>query len=291
MKEVGLVGNAEREQLSRKMSGVLEKIRKRGSILVAMSGGVDSSLVALLAKMAVGDRAVAVTADSKTLPPGELEEAKRVAEEIGIRHVVVKVNELSNPDFVRNPPDRCYHCKKELILKLKEIAREHNLEAIVDGTNADDMKVHRPGAVALIENGVYSPLADVDLTKVEVRALAEMLGLPTADRPSMACLSSRFPYGREITEQGLRRVAEAERAIRGLVEVRELRVRDHGNLARIEVGRDERKLLFNTELLDLIAQKLKDLGFSYVTMDLQGYRSGSMDETLKEKTIPKPLKG
>jgi len=149
------------------------------------------------------------------------------------------------------------------------------------------MKVHRPGAMALIEGGVYSPMADAGLTKRDVRDLARMLGLPTADKPSMACLSSRFPYGQEITRDKLQKVCEAERLVRELTGVRELRVRSHGNLARIEVGKPERKLLFDERLMESIAKKLKCLGFTYVAMDLQGYRSGSMDEVLKEKIIPR----
>lgn len=278
---------AEEEFLRKKMKEVLNNLREQGSVLVALSGGVDSSLVALLAKKALGDKAVAVTADSLTLPPGELEEARRVAEEIGIRHIVVKVNELTNPSFAKNPPNRCYYCKKELISVLKRIAEENGLRIIVDGTNADDLKGHRPGALALIEEGIYSPLAKAGLTKADVRKLAKMLNLSTADKSSMACLSSRFPYGHEITESKLHRVAEAEKFIRRLVGVKELRVRDHGNLARIEVGKDERALLFDGQLMDLIVEKLKDLGFSYVTMDLMGYRSGSMDEVLEKKIIPK----
>ena len=276
----------ERQHLVRKMSEVVEKLKSKGSVLVAMSGGVDSSLVALLSKKALGSKAIAVTADSMTLPSGELQEAKRLAEEIGIEHIIIKVDETSNPNFVSNPPNRCYYCKKELILKLKDIARDRRMETIVDGTNADDMKVHRPGALALAESGVYSPLADAGLGKEDVRTLARMLGLPNADKPSMACLGSRFPYGEEITKDKLHLVAEAERLVRELTGVRELRVRVHGNLARIEVGREERGLLFDQGLMEVIAKKLKSLGFVYVTMDLLGYRSGSMDEVLKEKIIP-----
>ncbi len=286
MKETGLK-ESQKKHLTRKVERVLDRLRRRGSVLVAMSGGVDSSLVAFLARKAVGDNAVAVTADSVTLPPGELEESKKIAKEIGIRHVIVKADETSNPDFVRNPPNRCYYCKKEIISKLKQVAAKYELQAIVDGTNADDMKVHRPGAMALIEGGVYSPLSDAGLTKRDVRDLARMLGLPTADKPSMACLSSRFPYGQEITRDKLRKVCEAERLVRELTGVRELRVRSHGNLARIEVGKDERRLLFDEGLMESIAKKLKCLGFTYVAMDLQGYRSGSMDEVLKEKIIPR----
>lgn len=276
----------EEDILKMKMETIINKLKEKGSVLVAFSGGVDSSVVTALAYKALGNKALAITADSMTLPPGELQEAKEVAEEIGIRHIVIKVNELSNPIFARNPPDRCYYCKKELISELKRTAKEYSLNTIVDGTNAEDLESHRPGALALIEEEIYSPLADAGLTKADVRALAKMLNLSTAEKPSMACLSSRFPYGQEITEQRLHRVAEAEKFIKGLIRVKQLRVRDHGDLARIEIAKDKRKLLFKEQLMDLIAKKLKTLGFSYVTMDLLGYRSGSMDEVLKKKIIP-----
>ncbi|MEM3004173.1 MAG: ATP-dependent sacrificial sulfur transferase LarE [Candidatus Bathyarchaeia archaeon] len=281
---------AQKQYLSERMEEIIERIRSKGSVLVAMSGGVDSSLVALLSKKALGNKALSATADSPTLPPGELEEARRLAKEIGLEHIIIKVDETSNPTFVSNPPERCYHCKKELILKLKEIAEDRGIEVTVDGTNADDMKAHRPGALALAEAGVYSPLADAGLRKEDVRWLAKMLGLPNADRPSMACLASRLPYGEQITKGKLRLIAEAERLVRELTGARELRVRLHGRLARIEVGRHERNLLFSEDLMEDIAESLKSLGFVYVTMDLLGYRSGSMDEALEEKIIPETLK-
>lgn len=290
MEETGSSEDVQKQHLVNKMDEVLRNLRSKGSVLVAMSGGVDSSLVALLAKKALGSNTVAVTADSVTLPSGELEIARKLARQIGMEHLIIKVDETANPNFVRNPPERCYYCKKELIVKLKEIARDRRMETIVDGTNVDDMKVHRPGALALAESGVYSPLADAGLTKEDVRELARMLRLPNADKPSMACLGSRFPYGEEITKDKLRLVAEAEKLVRELTGVRELRVRVHGNLARIEVGKEERKLLFDGELMETIAKRLKSLGFLYVTMDLLGYRSGSMDEALDKKIIPRTLK-
>jgi uncharacterized protein len=273
-------------KLERKISKVQKNLKKHRSILVALSGGVDSSLAAFLAKKAVGNKAIAATADSLTLPSGELEESKKIAKKIGIKHIIIKIDETSNQDFTRNPPDRCYYCKKELISKLKEIALKHHLEVIIDGTNADDMNTHRPGALALAEEKVFSPLADAGLTKIEIRKIARMLGLPTAEKPSMACLSSRFPYGEEITRKRLHRIAEAEMFIRKLIGINVLRVRDHGSIARIEVNRNERKLLFNEKILDSIDKKLKNLGFNYVTMDLVGYRSGSMDEVLSRKIVP-----
>ncbi|MCW4043028.1 MAG: ATP-dependent sacrificial sulfur transferase LarE [Candidatus Bathyarchaeota archaeon] len=273
-------------KLERKIEKVQENLKKHRSILVALSGGVDSTLVAFLAKKAVGNKAIAVTADSMTLPLGELEESKKIAKKIGIKHLTIKIDETSNLDFTRNPPERCYYCKKELVSKLKEIAMKHHLEVIIDGTNADDVKTHRPGALALAEEKVISPLADAGLTKTEIRTIARMFDLPTAEKPSMACLSSRFPYGQEITENKINRVAEAEKFIRKLIGPKILRVRDHGSMARIEFGRNERKLLFDEKILDSINEKLKSLGFHYVTMDLLGYRSGSMDEVLSRKIVP-----
>jgi uncharacterized protein len=273
-------------KLERKIEKVQENLKKYRSVLVALSGGVDSTLVAFLAKKAVGNKAIAVTADSMTLPLGELEESKKIARKIGIKHLTIKIDETSNLEFTRNPPERCYYCKKELVSKLKEIAMKHHLEVIVDGTNADDMKTHRPGALAMTEENVISPLADADLTKTEIRTIARMFDLSTAEKPSMACLSSRFPYGQEITEKKIHRIAEAEKFIIKLIGPKVLRVRDHGSIARIEFGRNERKLLFDEKILDSINEKLKSLGFHYVTMDLLGYRSGSMDEVLSRKIIP-----
>jgi uncharacterized protein len=273
-------------KLKRKLEKVQENLKKHRSVLVALSGGVDSTLVAFLAKKAVGNKAIAVTADSMTLAPGELEESKKIAKKIGIKHLTIKIDETSNLDFTRNPPERCYYCKKELVSKLKEIAMKHHLEVIIDGTNADDMKTHRPGALALAEENVISPLADAGLTKTEIRTIARMFDLPTAEKSSMACLSSRFPYGQEITEKKIHRIAEAEKFIIKLIGPKVLRVRDHGSIARIEFGRNERKLLFDEKILDSINEKLKSLGFHYVTMDLLGYRSGSMDEVLSHKIVP-----
>lgn len=273
-------------ELEKKLEKVQENLKKHRSVLVALSGGVDSALVAFLAKKAVGNKAIAMTADSMTLPLGELEESKKIAKKIGIKHLTIKIDETCNIDFTRNPPERCYHCKKELVSKLKEIAMKHHLEVIVDGTNADDMNTHRPGALALAEENVISPLADAGLTKTEIRSIAKMFDLPTAEKPSMACISSRFPYGQEITEDKIHRISQAEKFISSLIGPKVLRVRDHGSIARIEFGRNERKLLFDEKILDSINEKLKSLGFHYVTMDLLGYRSGSMDEVLSHKIIP-----
>jgi len=266
--------------LHAKAEEALKMLRGFGNVLVAFSGGIDSSLVALLAKVAVGKRAVAVTADSPSLATSELEQARKLAEEIGIRHMVVRTEELDDPKYVSNPANRCYFCKKELSEKLKLVAAGLGVSVIVDGTNADDLVGHRPGAAALAEEGVRRPLSEVGMTKMEVRELSRLLGLPNFDKPSLPCLSSRIQYGQLITPERLQRVEKSENFIRQLTGVKELRVRDHGNLARIEVGRNERKLFFNETLLETIGNALRGFGFSYVCFDLLGYRSGSMNEEL-----------
>jgi uncharacterized protein len=267
-------------ELREKAESALKLLGSYGRTVVAFSGGIDSTLVAYLAKLSLGDGAIAVTAESPSLPSSELEEAKKLAKEIGIKHLVIKTEELEDPNYVANPANRCYFCKKELSIKLKQLAVELDYSFIVDGTNADDLQGHRPGAAALTEEGVKRPLADVGMTKPEIREVSRVLGLPNFDKPSMPCLSSRVQYGEIITPERLTRIEKSENFIRSITGVMELRVRDHGNLARIEVGRDERQVFFNDDTLDKIAAALRQYGFTYVSLDIVGYRSGSMNEQL-----------
>jgi len=270
-------------EVSEKFKALIDEIRGYGSVIVALSGGVDSSSVAAAAKIALNDKALAVTADSPTLPPAELDDAKRVADAIGISHAVIRIDELEDPNFAKNPTNRCYYCKKGLSTHLKALAAERGVTTILDGTNADDLRGHRPGAVALGEAGVLSPLAQLGFTKAEVRQLARWLGLSIHDKPATACLSSRIAYGQEITLERLSRVGEAEAFIKSLTGARQVRVRDHGEIARIEVAPEERRLFFDEGTMERVAEKLRSLGFTYVTLDLLGYRTGSMNAGVARK--------
>lgn len=267
--------------LSLRINELLNWFNDKGSILVAFSGGVDSTLLAKAAYMTLKEDAVAVTADSPSLPREELLEAKKLAAEIGIRHMVITTEELQNPDYIKNLPNRCYYCKKELFTKLNPLAAELGVQTVVDGTNADDLKGHRPGARAEEEEGIRRPLAELGFGKEEIRAISGILGLPTADKPSLACLSSRFAYGEMITLSGLSKVERAEEFIRKLTGVKQLRVRNHGDIARIEVGRDERHLFFDEQIMNKIDAKLRAFGFTFVAIDLAGYSAGSMNKKLQ----------
>jgi uncharacterized protein len=260
-----------------KMHSIVEAVKKRGSALIAFSGGVDSSVLAALAFRALGERALAVTAGTPTLAPEELDNAKKVAGDIGIKHILIFYDELEEPNFTKNPVDRCYYCKKGLIRKLKKIAKQHGINTIIEGTNYSDLKSHRPGHRAVTDEGIYNPYIDFCVTKEEIREMAREMNLSVADKPSMACLSSRFPYGQAITHDALKMVGDAEAYLRKMgFEV--VRVRHHGGIARIEIMPDEMQRFL--EMRDAVASKLIYLGFAYVTLDIKGFRSGSMDEVL-----------
>jgi uncharacterized protein len=254
----------------------------KGGVVIAFSGGVDSSTLAAVSHSVLGEKVVAVTAESPTYTPEELDEAKNVAKEIGIKLYVVETDELSNEDFSKNPENRCYYCKKELLKRLKKVANELGFKAVFEGTNFSDLTGHRPGfkVVKEMEN-VYSPWVDTRFTKEEIRVIARKMGLSVQNKPPLACLASRIPYNERITAEKLERIGKAEQIVKKITGVQQLRVRDHNGLARIEVGRDERKLFCNVEILDRILADLKRIGFKYVTLDLEGYRTGSMLLTLE----------
>ena len=254
-------------------------LREMGGAAVAFSSGVDSTFLLRVAHEELGDRVVAVTARSHTFPKRELDEAAAFCRSEGVRHEIVDSEELDIPGFTENPPDRCYHCKKELFGKLVAFAKANGLNAVLEGSNIDDDGDYRPGRRAIKELGVVSPLHDAGLTKAEIRTLSKRMGLSTADKPSFACLASRFPYGERITAEGLERVERAEQWLRGAgMGLAQLRVRSHGDMARIEVPPADIPGI--AARAEEVAAALKSFGFAYVALDLQGYRTGSMNEVL-----------
>jgi uncharacterized protein (TIGR00268 family) len=262
--------------VAEKAQAVRDDLSEREGVLIAFSGGVDSTVVAALARDALGDDAVACTAKSETLPEAELDDAKRVADEIGIRHEIVSFSELDDPDFVANDGDRCYHCRTMRLGKMFDAAEDLGIPVVCDGTNASDADGgHRPGLQAVEELDAYSPLLAHDLEKDEIREIAESRDLSVADKPSMACLSSRIPTGLEVTEEKLSRVERAETLLRQWG-FSQFRVRDHDGLARIEVGEDELETALNSDFVAAARDHLTDLGFDHVTLDLHGYQTGSV---------------
>jgi uncharacterized protein len=262
--------------VAEKARAVREDLANRDGVLIAFSGGVDSSVVAALAHDALGEDAIACTAKSETLPEAELADAKRVADEIGVRHEVVSFSELDDPDFVVNDDDRCYHCRTMRLGKMFETAEKLGIPIVCDGTNASDADGgHRPGLQAVEELDAYSPLMAHGITKAEVREIADDYGLSVADKPSMACLSSRIPTGLEVTEEKLSRVEQAEGLLRQWG-FSQFRVRDHDGLARIEVGRDELDVALDPDFAAAARERLTEIGFDHVTLDLHGYRTGSV---------------
>jgi pyridinium-3,5-biscarboxylic acid mononucleotide sulfurtransferase len=253
-----------------------------GSALVAYSGGVDSTFLLQVAHDLLGDRAVAALASSETYPSEEIEAAQRIAAEMGVRLINLRTEELQNEAFARNAPDRCFHCKSELFCKLNQIAAAEGLAFVVHGGNMDDLGDYRPGQQAAEKLGVRAPLQEAGLTKTDIRALSRKLGLPTWDKPSLACLSSRFPYGTPITQDALTQIDEAEKLLRSLG-FRQVRVRHHDTIARIEVEVEELPRLLSPEVREQVSARFKELGYLYVTVDMEGYRTGSMNAVLAKK--------
>ena len=251
------------------------------SVLVAYSGGVDSTFLLKVALDILGDQVLAVTARSEIHASRELQAAEEMARRLGAKHILIETHELADPNFTSNPPERCYYCKRGLFFKMREVAAEYSQMQLVDGSNYDDRSQYRPGRKAVRECGVRSPLEEARLTKDDIRLLSREMGLTTWDKPAAPCLATRFPYGNEITAEGLRRVEKSEEFLYSLG-VGQLRVRDHGTVARIEVGSDDIPLLLQKDVVVQVIHELTGLGYSYVTLDLQGFRSGSMDEVLKK---------
>jgi uncharacterized protein len=257
-------------------------LESMGSVLIAFSGGVDSMLVLAVAHAVLGKNVLAVTAQSPSLPNRELSATVDLAGQIGVEHLIIQTDEMSSPDYKKNPIDRCYYCKSELYGKLEKIAKDRNLNHIINGINLDDMGDHRPGIEAAQEADVKSPLRDAEFSKQDVRDLSLKLGLSIWDKPAMACLSSRIPYGQEVTEKKLSMIEQAEDVLLAMG-FKNLRVRHHGEIARIEFSKEDISRFFSEGLADTVQRKFTDIGFGFTTVDIAGYKSGRLNDTIDPK--------
>jgi uncharacterized protein len=278
------VGRADVQEIDAKARRLQDLLASYDSLIVAFSGGADSAYLAWAATQALGPSVLCVTADSPSYPDRHRQLARRVAREFGLQHEVIQTSEVARPEYRANPVNRCYYCKHELYTSLRALADERGFSMVADGSNADDRGDYRPGRQAAREFGVRSPLDEVALTKAEIRMLSRDAGLPTWDEPASACLSSRIPYHSEVTEEKLRMIERAEGAIHALG-FRVCRVRHHDQLARIEIGRDELPRALEPEIRDRLVAALKSIGYTHVTVDLQGYRMGSLNEGVRLRPV------
>lgn len=269
--------------LLKKQERLIDELRRLGSVVVAYSGGTDSAYLAWAAREALGDRALAITADSPSIPESHKRDAEEFVRQFGIAHQYIQTLEFENPDYLRNDKNRCFHCKDELFTRLDEYAREHGLENIIYGVNKDDLGDYRPGQQAAKKHEVKAPLVDADLTKAEIRELSRVAGLTTWDRPAAACLSSRIPYGTPVTLLNVKTVELGEEELKGLG-FRQFRTRFHGELVRLEIAREEMPRALDVQMIQRFSEIFRKLGFKYVTLDLDGYRQGSLNEVLETRS-------
>ena len=265
--------------MEEKQQQLFSLLRDMGRVIVAYSGGTDSAYLAWAANRALGDQSVAITADSASIPESHKRDAIDFARRFGIRHELIPTREFENPDYLKNDANRCFHCKDELFDRLEEVGRERGIEHIVYGVNMDDLGDYRPGQNAAKLHQVKAPLVDAKLSKAEIRELSRVAGLPTWDRPAAACLSSRIPYGTPVTIENIKRVENGEEELKALG-FRQFRVRFHGEIARIEIAPEEMAKALSVEMAQKFTNIFKKLGFQYVTLDLEGYRQGSLNEVL-----------